>query len=142
MYYGLIWLAAIIVFLVLEAVTYQFICIWFAGGALGALAAYGLGASLTVQITVFVLVSVFLLIMTRPLVKKLTLGKKISTNADANIGKTAVITETVNNTLGTGRAKLEGMEWTARSSEDCIIEEGKTVTVEEISGVKLIVKEK
>ena len=63
------WLIAIVVFLLLEAATFQFICIWFAGGALGSLVASMLGASLNVQMIVFFIVSALLLVLTRPFVK-------------------------------------------------------------------------
>ena len=138
--YGFLWLAAIVVFLVLESVTYQFICIWFAGGALGALAAYGLGATVNVQIVVFFVVSIILLVLTRPAVKKLTHKKRVKTNIDSVVGKIVVITETVDNTAGTGKAKLDGMEWTVRSFDGTVIEQGTNVTVKEVSGVKLIVE--
>ncbi|MBQ7793062.1 MAG: NfeD family protein, partial [Clostridia bacterium] len=56
--YGWIWLAAIVVFLALEAGTSVLVSIWFAGGALAALIAMLLGASFTVQFFVFLIVSV------------------------------------------------------------------------------------
>ena len=37
---------------------------------------------------------------------------------------------------------VDGQEWTARSADDTVIEEGTRVIVENISGVKLIVREK
>lgn len=138
--YGIMWLIAIIVFLILEAVTYQFICIWFAGGALGALIACGLGAGLTVQITVFFLLSALLLVCTRPFVKKLTFGKITKTNVDDVPGKLAQVIEKIDNVAATGRVKLGAMEWAARSEDDSVIEIGEIVEAIEVSGVKLIVK--
>ena len=138
--YGIMWLIAIIVFLILEAVTYQFICIWFAGGALGALIACGLVAGLTVQITVFLLLSALLLVCTRPFVKKLTFGKITKTNVDDVPGKLAQVIEKIDNVAATGRVKLGAMEWAARSEDDSVIEIGEIVEAIEVSGVKLIVK--
>lgn len=138
--YSFLWLASIIIFLILEAATYQFICIWFAGGSLGALIASMFGASLSLQITAFFAVSVLLLVLTRPAVKKLTANKGIKTNIEEVPGKTALVTEKIDNTIGTGKAKLDGMEWTARSVDGDVIEKGKKVTVESVSGVKLMVK--
>ncbi|MBQ7976162.1 MAG: NfeD family protein [Clostridia bacterium] len=139
--YGILWIAAVIGFLVLEAATYQFICIWFAGGALGALAAYGLGGSLNSQIAVFFIVSAILLVLTRPFVKKVTDSRKVKTNIESIPGKLARVTETIDNVSETGKIKLEGMEWTARSINNSIITENSTVEVVEVSGVKLLVKE-
>lgn len=139
--YGFMWLAAIVVFLLLEAASYQFICIWFSGGALGALIAFGLGASLNLQILIFFIVSALLLILTRPFVKKVVGSRRTKTNVESLPGKKAVVTERINNLEDKGKAKLDGMVWTARSSDDSVIEEGSTVSVVEVSGVKLIVKE-
>lgn len=138
--YGVLWTVAIVVFLVLEAATFQFICIWFAGGALGALAAYGLGGSLNSQIIVFFIVSAVLLVLTRPFVKKVTDSKKTKTNAESIPGKLARVTEAIDNVAETGKVKLEGMEWTARSSDGSTIPADAVVEVLKISGVKLIVK--
>lgn len=139
--YGFMWLVAIVVFLLLEAASYQFICIWFAGGALGALVAFGLGASLNLQILIFFILSALLLILTRPFVKKVVGSGRAKTNVESIPGKKAVVTERINNLEDKGKAKLDGMVWTARSCDDTVIEEGTTVSVVDVSGVKLIVKE-
>ena len=138
--YGFVWLAAIVVFLILEAATYQYICIWFAGGALGALISSFVSDSVTVQTVVFFAVSVLLLILTRPAVKKLTRNKGIKTNVEDIPGKIALVTEKIDNTSGTGKVKLDSMEWTARSIDGNVIQEGSRVKVESVSGVKLMVK--
>ena len=137
---GFMWLAAIVVFMLLEAATFQFICIWFAGGAVGALVASLLGASLNVQVTVFFVVSAVLLILTRPFVKKLNVGGKAKTNVDGVPGKKGVVSEEINNLEQTGAVKLDGMVWTARSEDGTIIEKGSTVEVISVSGVKIVVK--
>ena len=138
--YGILWTVAIIVFLILEAVTFQSICIWFAGGALGALAAYALGGSLNSQIVVFFITSAILLVLTRPFVKKVTQGKKIKTNSESIPGKQGKVTEEIDNVSERGKVRLEGMEWTARSVDGSVIPENVIVEIVEISGVKLIVK--
>ncbi len=139
--YALIWVIAIIVFLLLEAATFQYICIWFAGGSLGALVAYALGATLNVQIIVFFVVSAILLILTRPLVKKLMNGRKEKTNIDNIPGKIAKVTQTIDNIGAKGKVMLGAMEWSAVSNDESIIEEGKIVEVLEVKGVKLVVRE-
>ena len=111
---GYVWFIGIIVFAILEAVTFQFVSIWFAGGALGALIAFLLGAGPTVQILVFALASAVLLVLSRPLVKKMRRQKE-PTNADRLIGQTALLTEEVNNDLSTG--KLTGEQTVVWSCE-------------------------
>ena len=139
---GIVWVIGIVVFLLLEAATYQFICIWFAGGALGALVSWALGAGMNVQISVFFIVSAILLVLTRPFVRKITESRKIKTNVEVIPGKICLVTEEINNFSETGKAKLDGMEWTARSKNGEVIKEGSKAEVVEVSGVKLIVKER
>ena len=136
-----VWLALLVLFIITEVATVQLTTIWFAGGALLAmlLAAFGI-KSITAQIIVFLVTSIALLIATRPLVKKHINKKSQPTNADRNIGQKAVVTEEINNLLGTGAAKINGIEWTARSVSGEIIEKGSTVTVVRIDGVKIIVE--
>ncbi len=140
--FGLMWLVAIVVFLLLEAATYQFICIWFAGGALGSLIAYGLGFSLDVQISVFFVLSAVLLILTRPFVKKLVGSRRIKTNVDTIPGQTAIVTEKIDNLNNLGAVKLGSLTWAARSSDGSVIEKNEQVIIKEVSGVKVIVEKK
>ena len=136
---GYVWMAAIIAFVVVEAATFQFVSIWFAGGALGALIAYLLGASLLGQVTAFALVSALLLILSRPLVKKLVKQRKEPTNADRLIGQKALVSEDVNNDLATGKLTVNDVVWSVKSEDGSIIKKGTMVTIKAISGVKLIV---
>ncbi len=72
-----IWLAAIIVFLLVEAGTVALVSIWFAGGALLAMIAAALGAGVPVQLAVFVLSSGLLLALMWPLAKKRINGRHV-----------------------------------------------------------------
>jgi membrane protein implicated in regulation of membrane protease activity len=116
------------------------VSIWFAAGALAALICAALKGPLWLQAIWFVVVSGVTLILTRPLVKKYVNGKSVATNADRNIGRSAVVTEKVDNLAGVGTVKLDGVLWSARSVNDAPIEEGTTVVVREIRGVKLLVE--
>ena len=137
---GLVWLAAIIALAAVEALTVQFVSIWFAGGAVCSLIAYLLGANTTVQLVTFIIASAALLICTRPVVRNLQRGRVERTNADSLIGKTAVITQSIDNIAGEGEAKINGNYWSARSADGTPVEKDSVVTVEKIDGVKLIVK--
>ncbi len=135
-----IWVVALILFSVIEAVTVQLVSIWFAAGALAALIADLLGAGVTVQFVVFLAVSIICFIVTRPLVKKFSTSKIQSTNADRCIGETAVVVEEIDNVNAKGQVKVNGNIWTARSETDEVIAEGEKVTVLKLEGVTLIVK--
>lgn len=135
------WVAALVVFLIVEAVTAGLVSIWFVFGSLVALICAALGAAVWLQIFWFVIVSVATLVLTRPLVKRYVDSRSVATNADRSIGRAAVVTERIDNLAATGAVKLDGVVWTARSTDDAVaIETGECVTVRAIEGVKLIVE--
>lgn len=134
------WLAALISFGVLEAATAGLTSIWFAFGTLGALAANGLGFSIWIQIGVFLVLSGLSMLLIRPLAKRLLIPGYSPTNADRIIGKTAMVTEEIDNINGTGLVSISGQVWTARSQNDSIIPSGSQVRVVRIEGVKAYVE--
>lgn len=135
------WVVALVVFLIVEAVTAGLVSIWFVFGSLVALICAALGAAVWLQIFWFVIVSVATLVLTRPLVKRYVDSRSVATNADRSIGRTAVVTERIDNLAAAGAVNLDGVVWTARSTDDAVaIETGERVTVRAIEGVKLIVE--
>lgn len=137
-----IWLIATAALIVMEIVSLGLTTIWFAGGALvAALTAY-LGLHWLAQILVFAVVSLLLLFFTRPLAVKHLMKEPEKTNVEGLIGKTGYVSKAINNLKAEGEVKLNGMEWTARSKDDEIIEKDEEVIVDSISGVKLIVVKK
>ena len=104
----IVWAAAIVVFGVLEGMTAQLVSIWFVLGAIAALVAALCGATLPVQIIIFVAVTIITLIATRPIVKKKINFKAEKTNADRCIGESAVVTEEINNLEAKGLVKADG----------------------------------
>ncbi len=138
---NLIWLGLFILLLVIEIITVGLTTIWFAAGALAALAANVLGADLIIQIIIFLAVSVVLLIFTRPWAEKHLNRKRVRTNYEREIGKVIRITEKVDNLNQTGKSVVDGQEWTVRSKNDSeIFEAGALARVAAVSGVKLIVE--
>ena len=138
----IIWIALAVVFAIVEAATAQIVTIWFAVGAVGAIVANLLGAKILVQFLVFVALSVLTLVVARPFLVKFTKTKVQPTNLDMCIGQEALVLEEINNTTGTGQAKIRGNIWTARSQSGCVIPKDAVVIVNAIDGVKLIVSEK
>ncbi len=134
----IIWLIGVIAFIILEAVTYQMVSVWFVIGAIGGLITSLTGVDFWVQMTVFLALSLVLLICFRPIaVKKLKTDFK--TNADAVIGKKVTITKETDNINGTGEGRLDGMVWTVRSESGKALAVGDVAEVKRIEGVKLIV---
>lgn len=139
----IVWLVAMIVLLIVEAIVPGLVSIWFAIGALAALVSALLGAPLWLQMVWFLVVSVVALALTRPLVKKYVNGRVQPTNADALIGRDCVVTEDIDNIAGIGAVKVDGKVWTARSVDDNLrFQAGSIVTAVRIEGVKLIVTER
>ena len=135
-----LWLGAFLVFLVVEAVTVGLVSIWFAGGALVSLVSAAFNAPLWLQFLLFAVVSAILLIFTKPLITKYVNNKTVPTNVDALIGKTAVVTEDIDNDETVGQVKIGGQVWSAYTEDGNFAQKGDKVTVKSISGVHLIVK--
>ena len=137
-----IWLLTAIVLLVGEALTVGLTFIWFAAGALGGLVVAVLGGPIWLQVVVFLALSALALALVRPVATKLMRPGQVATNADRVIGKTAVVTETIDNLSGKGQVKVAGQIWTARSERDVVIPKDAEVTVLRIEGVKVFVETK
>jgi len=135
-----VWLAVLVLFVIIEAITVQLVTIWFATGALAGLITALCSGPIPLQIALFVVVSVLALVLTRPLVKKMTQTHFSPTNADRFIGQNGIVTRRIDNLQASGEVRVKGSTWTARSTDDSIIEEKETVTVRRIDGVKLIVE--
>ena len=135
-----IWMAVIILCVAVEAFTLDLCAIWFAVGGVAALIAASLSLEVSSQLVIFVLFSAVLLALVRPFCRKFLKTKNEPTNADRIIGETAVVTEQIDNIRETGAVKILGSIWTARSVDDSVIEEGMTVKVVAIRGVKAVVQ--
>ena len=93
----MIWLGILAVFLIIEAITAGLTTIWFAGGALAAAVAALLGGNLVTQVILFLVVSLLLLVFTRPLAVKYMNRGLEKTNVNDLPGRTAVVTEEIDN---------------------------------------------
>jgi membrane protein implicated in regulation of membrane protease activity len=136
---AIIWLGLTVAFLVAEAATVTVVSLWFAAGALAAMAAALLGAGIWLQVGVFLVVSAVALTALRPLVRKYLTPRLTATNIDAVIGSVGIVTADIDNVASSGQVKLNGMEWTARSSSGNSIAKGTRVCVDRIEGVKVFV---
>lgn len=135
------WAVAFVFLTIVELSTYQLVSIWFALSSLLSLLCAVLGFNIIVQVVVFVVAASILLIATRPFIRKFLKNKNVPTNAELNIGKVAVVIEEINNGIS-GRVRLNGVDWSARSTDNSVISVGENVVVEQIDGSKLIVKNK
>ena len=138
-----VWLIAALILLFVEGLAPGLVSIWFALGAFAAMISALLGAPLWLQLVWFFLVSIVTLLLTRPLARKAVNARAIRTNADMAIGEDCVVTEEIDNILGTGAVSVGGKIWTARmAAADGKAPKGSILRVVRIEGVKLIVEEK
>ncbi len=137
------WLIFFVVMIGIELGTLALTTIWFAGGALVAFVLSLFGAGVELQLTVFVIVSFILLFFTRPWASRYLNRNTVKTNVESLIGRTARVTQQINNELGTGSAIVGGQEWTARAQNpEDIYEPDAIVEIQGVRGVKLIVSQK
>ena len=141
LYGQVFWLIVIIILCVVEGLTYGIVCIWFAGGAVAAMITSALGGAAMLQYIIFIITSTVLLIFTRPLIVRFLSSKKTSTNSDRLIGRTGIVIIDIDHNAGKGQVKVDGQIWSAKSTESAFINEGATVDVIDIEGVKLVVSE-
>ncbi len=139
----LIWAVVFALFVIAEVTSVQLVSIWFAVGALFALlSAFFFDVGFIAQFAIFTLTSGIFLALTFPFLSKWRRSKKIvSTNADLDIGETAVVIEDINEDAGSGRVTLKGVDWSAVPAEkDTLIPKGSVVTVKKVQGAKLTVE--
>ena len=136
-----VWIAVLVTAVVVEAVTSDFVAIWFFPAALVSLILSLFDVPVWLQVLLFVVVGLALVIATRPLCRKFLMVKKEKTNAEALIGKVCIVTEEIRNIDEVGEVKVGGLCWSARAEDaQRVIAVGEHVEIVEIQGVKLIVK--
>lgn len=134
------WLIVFVVFAALELISLGLTCIWFAIGALAACVTSLFTDNWVIQAVIFVIVTISVLVFLRPIAIKYINNKAEKTNVDSIIGKTAKVLISIDNVNATGMVMLDGMEWTARSADENIIEKDALVRVTSVEGVKVIVE--
>ena len=137
---AMIWLGLMLIFLAVEAAcAIHLVSIWFAAGALVAMAVSLLGGDLWLQIALFLLVSCVTLALMWPFVRKFLNPGLQKTNLDSIIGSEGLVTASIDNLTAQGQVKLGAMEWTARSTSGEPIAPGTRIRVDRIEGVKVFV---
>ncbi len=135
------WVLLAIVFAAGEVISLSFFLAPFAIGALLGAGADLAGANAAVSIVIFLVSSGLVFGFVRPIARRhLRTPAQLRTGTAALVGKTALVTQTVDADGGT--VKLEGEVWTARPyMPDDVIESGSRVQVVEIQGATALVSE-
>ena len=134
----LFWLVLFVILALFELVTVNLVSIWFSLGALITTFVSLVTDNLMIHLAVFTISSILLLLLTKPFVKKMKKREGVPTNLDMVIGKTGVVTETIEKD-GIGEVKVLGKKWSAYSDKE--VKENSKVKVLSINGVKLKVEE-
>ena len=136
------WVILALIFVIVEMFTAGFAVMCISVGCLfGALASV-LDWELKWQILSFAVGTAVAFVTVRPLVYKFFYKKspEVKTNADALIGRRAIVTERIEGELHPGRVKIDGDDWKAVPLNDETIEVGEAVEVTAINSIILTVK--
>ncbi|MBR3181340.1 MAG: NfeD family protein [Eggerthellaceae bacterium] len=133
------WLAVAVIMAIVELALQGYVTIWFVVGGLAAFIAGFFGASLTVQIIVFLIVSLACLALLRPFfLKHRRMGEM---HEPTLVGTQAIVVERIDPLAQTGRVETpDHMTWTALSADGLPIEAGMHVRVVEQRSIKLVVE--
>lgn len=138
-----IWLLIAALFVVIEIFTSGFAVACFSVGCVFGAILAACELSLTWQVVAFAVGTFLAFVFIRPIVMKY-LDKKtnnngVKTNMDSIIGKTAVVTEKIEEN-GFGRVKIDGDDWKAQTSDGSAVEVGTKVKIEAFESIILTVK--
>lgn len=138
-----IWLLVAAVFVVIEIFTSGFAVACFSVGCVFGAILAACDLSLTWQVVAFAIGTFLSFILIRPVVMryldKKTNDNHIKTNMDNIIGKTAVVTERIEEN-GYGRVKIDGDDWKAQTAYGAAAEVGEKVRIESFESIILTVK--
>jgi len=132
-----VWLAAAIIFVMLEIFTPGFIFACFVVGAVGGAVTSVFTDSYIIQCAVFAVVSIALIPLTRPLARKITKPSPVISNVDGLIGKIGTVTKEVSDMAG--QIVVDDQVWQARA--ETVIPPDKKVKIVAVEGAKLKVTE-
>ncbi len=136
------WLIAAIILVIIEIATAGFGSICFAFGAFASALVSYWGLSLYWQLAFFAVVSFLSFIFLRPVILKFIDRKSTNllTNAEALVGRKAVVSETIDPVNHTGRVAIDGDDWKAVSEDGSLIDKGVEVVVVKLDSIILTVK--
>lgn len=136
----LLWTIVFFGCLIIELSSGDFYFVCFALGAIASLIAAACDVPLLYQLLVWAVASVICLVFVRPsLVKRLHNRKERKSNADALIGRTGTVTETIP-ANGHGYVQIDGDVWRSISADNVEIPKGTTVTITDRESIVLTVR--
>ena len=134
------WIITMAVLFLIEAVTMNFLTMWFSAGALLTAIFSMFVDNIVAQLGFFVITSALFLLLAKPIFDKQNRRVKIKTNCDQILGQIGEVTTTIHPIENGGRVYVDGTSWSAKAKNGEIIEQDAIVKVLEIKGVTLIVE--
>lgn len=137
-----IWIIAALVFVIIEIFTSTFAVVCLSAGCVGGAITAACDADTKVQIAVFAIVTFVAIGTVRPLLKALFSrnGGDFKSNADALIGRVAIVSEDINPDTMSGRVAIDGDDWKAASCDNTRIAKGEKVEIVARESIILTVK--
>ncbi|MDD3627246.1 MAG: NfeD family protein [bacterium] len=136
----IIWGIVGILFLVAEALTVGFFLGWFGIAAIIAAVLAAINLPFGYQVGAFVVCAIVGILISRKFSDKVTIEPPRKSNVDRLLDQKGIVLETIDNSKGTGRVKVDRDVWLADSVDDSVIEKDSTIKVLEIQGTHLIVE--
>jgi membrane protein implicated in regulation of membrane protease activity len=133
------WIAAALVFAVVEIATVAFYAAFLAVGALAAALTAAFGGDVFLQAIVFLAISVIGVLAVRPAMVRRR-GPGLVSGAQGMVGQTALVTDPIEGEHQRGHVEVAGEQWPAISADGKPIKAEATVTVVEIRCATLVVK--
>ena len=137
-----IWVIVALVFVIVEIFTTGFAVMCISFGCLFGAAVSLFELDVKWQLLAFAVGTVLAFLTVRPLVYKFFYkkGQEVKTNAEALVGRRAIVTERVGDEMHPGRVKVDGDDWKAISLDAEPIEVGDTVEIIAINSIIVTVK--
>ena len=137
-----IWVIVALVFVIVEIFTTGFAVMCISFGCLFGAAVSLFELDVKWQLLAFAVGTVLAFLTVRPLVYKFFYkkGQEVKTNAEALVGRRAIVTERVGDEMHPGRVKVDGDDWKAISLDAEPIEVGDTVEIVAINSIIVTVK--
>jgi inner membrane protein len=132
-----LWLAAALVFLIIEITTPTLVFACFTVGSIGAAVASTMTDSYLIQTAVFAVISIILIPLTRNLAKKITKDSPQKTNVDAMVGRPGLVIKKIDPALDVGQVRVDGQVWQAVAEE--AIDVDIKIKVDSVMGARLYV---
>ena len=133
-----VWLIIAIAFIIVEIFAAGFFYACFAMGALAAWVSSLITGNPIWQIVVFCVVSIGLIPVSRVFARRVTDESVPQAGADALVGLTGIVTETIRPADDVGKVRVDGQSWRALAEDD--IETGVKIKVTAVRGARLMVE--